>query len=138
VLLVNGREPAAALERDLKDALDLRRIALQDDVFRAHIAAADVAGACAEFGPKNAQGRRGGFHAGQLRNLLRPFGFELLAREPLAGRPAQAGPGKAIADHDVRAEVFDRADDVGVQAVDHGADGDDRADSNDDAENGER
>ena len=55
-----------------------------------------------------------------------------------AGRTAQSGPRKAIADDDVGAKVLNGIDDIGVEAVDHRADGDDRADPDDYAERGEK
>ncbi len=137
VLLVGVVEKAAALDVQVIDLRDRRRIALQDDVLDAQVAAANETGACAKFEVLDSRRRRGGHDVRQARQTFGPFGFELLALKFLGRTATERDERKAVADDHIRAERFDLANNVVVQSIDYRADGDHGADADDDAEHGE-
>ena len=73
MLLVGFVEKAAAGEIQIIDFRDGRRVALQDDIFDAEVAAANEAGARAEFVILNARRRRSGNDVRQDSDAIGPF-----------------------------------------------------------------
>src|SRR5215475_9820900 len=69
-------------------------------------------------------------------DVFGPFRLQLLAVEPLGKRPGEGSPGETISDDGVGPESADTAENVFVEAVDDGTDGDDGGDPDNAAENG--
>ena len=132
------RQPPAAFQLDVENLGDLRRVSLQDHIFRAVSAAPKVRRAGTKLGHENTQRRRRGRHMRQPPHVFRPLRLQLLSREPFARRPRERGPGKPEGNDRVRAELADAAQHVFIQPVDHRAHGNHGRNADDDAENRQR
>ena len=126
MLFIRLVEPAAEIEIEIEDPRNRRRISLQDYVLGPHVAAPHVRRTRAQFRMKNSQRRRRRFHVRQLRKVLCPFALELLALQHFRREPSQSGPGKSVANDDVRTEALHRTKHVRVEPRNDGADGDHR------------
>ena len=138
MLLVRIVEEASALEVEIADLDDGRRVALQDDVGGAVVAAAHGARPDSYVEILNVCERGSRHHVRQPSETVRPFRFELLALQHRRRLPAESRKRKAVADDRARTERLDRIKHVGIQAVDDGADHDDRGYTNHDAQDGEK
>ena len=130
-------EHSPVFDLQVEDAADRGRISLEDHVLCAVDAAAQVRCARSELRHENAHRRGSRRDMRQLGHVLGPFRLQFLSRKPFARGPRERSPREAIGNDGVRAQLPDSSQHIVIQAVDHGADSDDRGDADDDAENGQ-
>src|SRR6266446_3253184 len=131
-------EEAAPVNFQVEDLPDRGLIPLQNHVFRAISAAADVFCAGTELRLKDAHGGRGCLDGWQQGNIVRPLGLEFLACKPFARRTRKRSPWKTVGDDRVGTQLANSTEHVFIESIDDRRDGNDRGYADDDPQNGKR